>query len=170
MRGEILPGVSAWAVGDFSAILRSVPCLRWRVKQGSEMSNDSTQRLVGSAVAVSAVCFAAIGALLLFAPDEVGRTIIPHASGAPLLQLLGAALLGFGAMNWIARGSVLGGIYGRAVVAGNQTHLTIGALLLVKHGLVAGGSAAYWILTGVYVLGAGLFLYLFFSSGLRGKP
>ena len=73
-------------------------------------------------------------------------------------------------MNWTARGSVLGGIYGRAVVAGNQTHLTVGAILLVKHGFVAGGSPAYWILTGVYVLGAGLFLHLFFfSSGLRGQ-
>jgi len=134
------------------------------------MSDDRVQGLVGSAVAISALCFAAIGVLLLFAPGEVGRTLIPRADGGPLVQLLGAALLGVGAMNWTARGSVLGGIYGRAVVAGNQTHLTVGAILLVKHGFVAGGSPAYWILTGVYVLGAGLFLHLFFfSSGLRGQ-
>ena len=132
------------------------------------MSDDRTKRLVGPAVALSALCFAAIGVLLLFAPEEVGGTLIPRAGGGPLVQLLGAALIGYGAMNWIARGSLLGGIYGRAVVAGNQTHLTVGALLLVKHGLIAGGSPAYWILTGVYVLGAGLFLYLFFSSGIRG--
>ena len=132
------------------------------------MSDDRTKRLVGSAVALSALCFAAIGVLLLFAPEEVGGTLITRAGDGPLVQLLGAALIGFGAMNWTARGSLLGGIYGRAVVAGNQTHLTVGALLLLKHGLVAGGSPAYWILAGVYVLGAGLFLYLFFSSGIRG--
>lgn len=133
------------------------------------MSDDKTQRLVRSGVALSALCFAAIGVLLLFAPAEVSGLSIPGAGGGPLVQLLGAALLGFGAMNWVARGSALGGIYGRAVVAGNQTHLTIGAILLVKHGFAAGGSLAYWILTAVYVLGAGLFLYLFFfSSGVQG--
>ena len=72
-------------------------------------------------------------------------------------------------MNWIARGSALGGIYGRAVVAGNQTHLAIGALVLVKRGIDGGADhPAYWVLTGLYVLGASFFLYLtFFSSGLR---
>lgn len=131
------------------------------------MTPDRARQLIRSAVALSALCFAAIGVLLLFAPEEVGGAVIPLAGG-PLVQLLGAALIGFGVMNWTARGSVLGGIYGRAVVAGNQTHLTVGALLLAKHGLVGGGSPAYWILTGVYVLGAGLFLYLFYSSGIRG--
>ncbi len=132
------------------------------------MTADRARQVIRSAVALSALCFAAIGVLLLFAPEEVGGAVIPLAGGGPLVQLLAAALIGFGVMNWTARGSVLGGIYGRAVVAGNQTHLTVGALLLAKHGLVAGGSPAYSILTGVYVLGAGLFLYLFYSSGIRG--
>ena len=126
------------------------------------MNDARAQRLAAVAVALSALCFAGIGILLLFAPEEVGGSLMSGAYGGTLVQLLGGALLGFAAMNWLARRSVLGGIYGRAVVAGNQTHLTIGALLLVKHGITAGGSAAYWTLTSVYVLGAGLFLYLFF--------
>jgi hypothetical protein len=129
-----------------------------------------THRRVRAAMTVSAVCLAVLGALLLFAPEGVIGLLVPKASGQALVQLLGAALLGFGAMNWIARGAVLGGIYGRAVVAGNQTHLTVGALLLVKHGAEAGAHhPAYWVLTGLYVLGAAFFAYLtFFSSGLRG--
>ena len=84
------------------------------------------------------------GAALLFAPDEVSGVILPTAGGDTLVQLLGAALLGFGAMNWIARGAALGGIYGRAVIAGNQTHFMIGALLLVKSGVDDGAQhAAY---------------------------
>ena len=133
------------------------------------MSDDRIQGPVSAAVAISALCFALVGVLLLFAPDEVGGALDPAGGSRPLLQLLGAALLGFAAMNWIARGSILGGIYGRAVVAGNQTHLTIGAILLVKRCVETGGSPAYWILTSVYVLGAGLFLYLFFSSGIRRR-
>jgi hypothetical protein len=106
--------------------------------------------------------------MLLIAPEEVGRLLISGTAGLPLVQLLGAAFLGFGAMNWIARGSVLGGIYGRAVVAGNQVHLTIGAIVLVRHAFVAECSPVYWALTGIYVLGAAVFSYLLYiSSGIR---
>lgn len=129
-------------------------------------------QLVRVALTLSAVWLAVLGAALLFAPDEVREVIMPSATGgAALLQVLGAALLGFGAMNWTARGSALGGIYGRAVVMANQTHLTIGALVLVKHGIDAGGqSAAYWAIAGLYALGAVLFIYLaFFSTGLRRR-
>ena len=111
------------------------------------------------------------GAVLLFAPDEVGEILVAGSSHPILVQVLGAALVGFGIANWTARGAALGGIYGRAVVAGNQAHLMIGALLLVKHGLEVGAShPAYWVLTILYVIGAGFFSYLmFFSSGLKGR-
>lgn len=118
---------------------------------------------------VYAVGLAVCGALLLFAPEDVSRFLVSESSDHALMQLLGAALLGFGATNWIARGAALGGIYGRAVVAGSQTHLTIGALLLVKRGVAVGPHhPAYWVLTVLYILGAAFFGYLtFFSSGLR---
>jgi hypothetical protein len=130
----------------------------------------STTSPVSIGVAWSAACLGASGVALLFAPVEVARAVGAGAGG-PLVQLLGAALLGFAAMNWVARGSALGGIYGRAVVAGNQTHLTIGALLLVKAGVEAGArQPAYWALTGLYVGGAAFFTYLmFFSTGSRAR-
>ncbi|MGE0862927.1 MAG: hypothetical protein AB7P34_03410 [Vicinamibacterales bacterium] len=134
------------------------------------MSNDTARSLKSTAVGASAIAFAVVGALLLFAPDEFSRAIIPSADGGPLMQVLGAALLGFASMNWLARGAALGGIYGRVVVAANQTHSTIGAIVLVKHGLAASGSPALWLVTGCYVLAASLFLYLsFFNSGLRER-
>ena len=120
---------------------------------------------------VSAVLLAVFGALLLFAPEDVSGFVAPEASGLALMQLLGAAFLGFGATNWIARGAALGRIYGRAVVAGSQIHLTIGALLLVKRGVDVGPHhPAYWVLTVLYIFGAAFFGYLtFFSSGLRER-
>ena len=51
------------------------------------------------------------GAVLLFAPREV----MPASHPPVLVQLIGAALLGFALANWTARGAMLGGIYGRAV-------------------------------------------------------
>jgi hypothetical protein len=88
---------------------------------------------------------------------------------APLIgQLLGGALLGFAVMNWIARGSTLGGIYGRAVVAGNQMHFTVAGLALLKHVFSHGGPPALWILAVIYALGAALFLNLMFRGGPRG--
>ena len=133
------------------------------------MHPGGRQQLVRSGMTVSAVCMALFGAMLLFAPNEVSRLLLSDVGGPVLAQLLGAALLGCASANWTARGSALGGIYGRAVVAGNQTHLTIGALLLLNSGFNAGAHhPAYWLLTVLYVVGAAFFVYLmFFSSGLR---
>ena len=128
-------------------------------------------RRVRAGVTVSALCQAALGALLLFAPLEVSSALMPTARADGFPQLLGAALIGFAAMNWIARGAALGGIYGRAVVIGNQTHFVVGALVLLNRGLDEGGNtSAYWVLAGLYALGAAFFVSLaFFSTGLPKK-
>jgi hypothetical protein len=123
-----------------------------------------------SPVALAALLMAATGLSFLFMPQEAEAALVPGATGAkPLVQAFGAALLGFAAMNWTAKGSALGGIYGRAVVVANQTHLTIGAILLTTWGAGAGSvPAAYWVLTALYILGAAWFNWLtFFSSGIK---
>jgi hypothetical protein len=127
---------------------------------------------IRAAVTASALVLAALGIALLIAPGETTAAILPGAAAPPILaQLLGAALLGFAAMNWTARGSALGGIYGRAVVAANQAHLVIGALILVRRALDGGApTPAYWLLAAVYVLGALFFSYLmFFATGLPAR-
>jgi hypothetical protein len=119
-------------------------------------------------VTISALCLGAAGVSLVFAPREIGAALMPGTSGDGLFQLLGAALLGFAAMNWTARGAALGGIYGRAVVIGNLMHLLVGAFVLVSRSANETVMPAFLVLTGLYVLGAALFVYLtFFSSGLR---
>ena len=127
------------------------------------MSDDRADRLVTRGVTFSALFDGALGVLLLFAPDEVGGMLVPPPGAALLVQLLGAALLGFGVLNWIGRHHKLGGIYGRGIVASNQMHCVVGALVLVKHGLGAGGTTAYWILCALYVVQA-----LFFSQLMFG--
>ena len=127
------------------------------------MSDDRTDRLVARGVTFSAIFVGALGALLLFGPEEMSRVLARSAGAAPLVQLLGAALLGFGVLNWIGRHHKLGGIYARAIVASNQMHFTVGAIVLLKHGLAEGGSTAYWLLSALYFAEA-----LFFSQLMFG--
>ena len=123
-----------------------------------------------TAVTVFALWLGMVGAVLLFAPDEAGAMLMVGSDAPLIMQLLGAALLGYAVANWTARGTLLGGIYGRAVVAGNQMHLMIGALLLVMRGVkVDAPHPAYWALSAMYVFGAGFFSYLMFFSAGIGK-
>lgn len=119
------------------------------------------------ALSASAVLFGVPGVGMLFVPDDVAR-LLGLSAGAVLVQLLGAALLGIAAMNWTARGLPLGGIYGRAVTAGNQVHAFIGAMVSIRYAFSTSAPAAMWALTAVYVLAAVYFSWLmFFSTGLR---
>lgn len=108
-----------------------------------------------------------LGVAFLFAPQEMCVLVFRRDAVEPLGSILGAALLGFGLMDWTARRSALGGIYGRTVVAANQAHFIIGALTLLRHGAALGGSTAYWAVTAFYVAGASYFSYLLFGSGVR---
>lgn len=120
-------------------------------------------------VATYAVLLALCGGALLFVPSEVGSLVSGGAGGTPLLvQLLGAAFLGFAAATWVARHSLLGGIYGRAIVAGNQAFAVIGSLVLIG-GVPAEPGVAFWALLAILVMGAALFGWLMFKGpGLGG--
>ncbi len=76
----------------------------------------------------------ATGITLSFLPQEISLLLDAHATTTltVILQLLGALYFGFAMLNWLAKDSLLGGIYGRPIVAGNVTHFVIGALALLK--------------------------------------
>ncbi len=78
-------------------------------------------QLIRKAVTATAMLFALFGLVLLFAAEDVSRLLGPEPTHPPLPQLRGVALLGFAAMNWMARGAALGGIYGRADQVNIQT-------------------------------------------------
>lgn len=133
------------------------------------VSEQEDRARIKLAVGVAAVCLATVGMALLFAGAEVAGAVVGSPVAEPFPALLGSALIAFASMNWIARHNLLGGIYGRAVVVSNQTHLTIGALLLVKHGLARGGPIGFWVLTALYVAGAVFFNALLMGRGLGKK-
>jgi hypothetical protein len=122
----------------------------------------NTKILMGA----SAIVLGLLGAAGLFLPHEIlaalkvsGGSILPV-----MVQLHAAALLAFAMVNWTAKESLIGGIYGRAIGIGNLTHFTIGAIALVKAASAApmlyGAAAVY----GVFAVAFGV---VFFGSPVR---
>lgn len=116
-----------------------------------------------------------VGVALLFAPEEVSAAMSQEegATHALSAQLLGAAFIGFAFSNWIVRDSPVGGIYGRAVVLGNQAFSLVGALALTG-GFPAKPGPAFWVLLFVFAGGAVLHGMLLLRglqlSGSREEP
>jgi hypothetical protein len=122
----------------------------------------STRALMIAAAALLAAC----GLVLSFAAEEVITALGGHAPGLVpvLVQLAGALYLGFAMVDWTAKGMVLGGIYGRAIVLGNFLHFTMGAMALLKVALHPQAAAALWSIAAIYALFAVLFMRLLFGS------
>ena len=108
---------------------------------------------------VSALVLAAAGTLLLFASDEVLPRLVPGISrdASWIGQVLAAAWLGIAALNWLSRGSVLGGIYGRPIVMANAATWFITTTVLVKAPL--GGAQIVAALPAVFALVYGWLLF-----------
>ena len=82
----------------------------------------------------SSIMLLAAGVLTSFLPQELLQWMGTEVSTVAVLaiQLLGALYLGFAAVNWMARGVLVGGIYARPLSLGNFGHFMIGAITLVK--------------------------------------
>ena len=110
-----------------------------------------------------AACQAVVGLLLLFVPESAGL-IESSARSAELVpfQLIGAAFLGLGLGNWTARESILGGIYGRAVIVSNQTFSFIGSMVILSS-FPENPEWGFYLLAAVLCFGMILFSILQFQ-------
>jgi hypothetical protein len=62
-------------------------------------------------------------------------------------------------LNWMAKGTIIGGIYNRPIAIANLTHFLIGGLALAKlafnnHKI----SIILWVMAGIYITASGVFL------------
>ena len=114
----------------------------------------------------SALVLLISGLALLFAADDILPRLIPNfpATGAWLGQLLAAAWLGVATLNWLSRSLLLGGIYGRPVVATNAVLYFVTAMVLVKIIRSAETATAMWILVAPAVLFAGIYAWLLYRG------
>ena len=120
-------------------------------------------------MAASALVLGIAGAAGLFLPQEIIAAIGAPATGIfpALIQLYAALLLGFAMINWMAKGSLIGGIYNRPVLVGNTAHFTIGAITLVKL-VVRDSTPPMIVATTIYVIFAIGFGMLMFGSPVKG--
>ena len=80
-----------------------------------------------------------------------------------LLQVLGAALIGFAMLNWMSRGAPMGGIYGRPVSMANLSHFVIGASALLKGAFAHDFALEVTGLAVIYTIFAIWFAWLLFT-------
>ena len=119
----------------------------------------------------SAIFLGAQGLVASFLPIEILGFMdarAHHRLESTLVQLLGAALLGFAMMNWMARGAPAGGIYGRPLVVGNLVHYTVAAIALLKVASLGGMPPVGIILTVLHSLFAVCFAVVMFGRGPIG--
>jgi hypothetical protein len=121
-------------------------------------------------MAASAIAMGVAGVVALFAPQELLRAMSITADLVPTLstQITAALFLGFAMLNWMAKDSLIGGIYNRPVAVGNLTHFAIGAITLIK---AAAGHAttSLVIAAALYTLFALAFSMLVFGSAVKAE-
>ena len=105
---------------------------------------------------VSAFFLVIIGILLSFLPQEALHLIGKEDDLSFILQLCGALLFGFGMLNWMVKGSLIGGIYNKGVVVANFAHFFIGSSILIKQ-YAKNTDLSYLLILGI--------IYSIFSIG-----
>ena len=121
---------------------------------------------------LSALALVLIGITLTFLPREIAGYLGGGNSKSfeIVLQILGALYFGFAMLDWMAKGSIIGGIYNRPISIANFTHFLIGALALVKAMTNGSGLPEFlWILAGFYALFALLFALILFGHPSPNK-
>ncbi|WP_405225714.1 hypothetical protein [Dokdonia sp. Asnod1-B02] len=118
----------------------------------------------------SALFLAITGILLSFLPNEIADylNIEPNIITILFLKIMSAFYMGFGILNWMGRGTLIGGIYNKPIAIGNLMHFGVGAIALVKvvsH--IQEHSEIFISLTIMYVLFAILFTYIFRTNPIK---
>ena len=112
----------------------------------------------------SAFFLVIVGILLSFLPQEALHLIGKEDDLSFILQLCGALLFGFGMLNWMVKGSLIGGIYNKGVVVANFAHFFIGSSILIKQ-YAKNTDLSYLLIFGIiYCIFSIGFGYLLFNS------
>ena len=123
-------------------------------------------------VMASAAFLAILGITGLFLPEELLNFVgsQPDTQTIILTQVAAAAYLGFAALNWTARGSVIGGIYSRPLTLGNLLHFAVVAVTLTKASIATSvpGLVPAAVAYAIFAIWYGAALFTHPGSGKSG--
>ena len=106
-----------------------------------------------SLMTLSAMILALIGISLIFLPNEILDYLELSVSETLqlLMQIIGSLYFALAILNWMSKGSFIGGIYNRPIAMANLTHFVIAGLALIK-GILANPSLSYviWSIAIIY--------------------
>ena len=106
-----------------------------------------------SLMTLSAIILALIGISLIFLPKEILDYFELSVSDTLelLMQIIGSFYFAFAILNWMSKGSIIGGIYNRPIAMANLAHFVIAGLALIK-GVLANPSLSYviWSIAIIY--------------------
>ena len=109
---------------------------------------------------LSTIILALIGISLIFLPNEILDYLQLSVSETLqlLMQIIGSLYFALAILNWMSKGSLIGGIYNRPIAMANLTHFVIAGLALIK-GILANPSLSYviWSIAIIYSIFAILF-------------
>ena len=115
---------------------------------------------------LTALILGIIGLTLSFVPEEIIKYLkIESTTTTTLLfQLLGSLYLGFGILNWMVKGSLIGGIYNKPIVIGNLMHFGVGTITLFK---IVALNEMTLLPTVVYLIFALAFVFVFMKNPIK---
>jgi hypothetical protein len=116
------------------------------------------------ALTASAIFLFGAGLALNFFPQETAAPLgLGYAlGGVLLLQVLSAALLGMGFLNWLSKGNPMGGIYSRPLALQNFLFFGVSAVALDRAALHGTPLPAIQLTACVFTLFAVAFGWLMF--------
>lgn len=120
----------------------------------------------------SALLLGFTGLMLTFFPQELSENLGYSESGmvTRTLQVIGAMYLAFGMMNWMARKSLIGGIYNRPIAIANMTHFMMVGIMLTKWKI---GDLdlpdGFWAMVLIYLFFAAVFIKILFTTPRIGS-
>lgn len=112
-----------------------------------------TTMLRKTIMTASSLTLGIFGVMLSFAPNYLwySQNIKVTVTALVITQILGALYFSFAILNWLAKGSMLGGIYNRPIILANFTHYIMGCLSLLKGPLLnSDGSYQIYLLVLLY--------------------
>ncbi|MEB2784258.1 hypothetical protein [Algoriphagus persicinus] len=122
---------------------------------------------------LSALFMCSAGVVFTFAPDVILSylNLEPNQITLFIGQILGALYFGFGMLNWMSKGSLIGGIYNRPICIANLSHFLIAGLALLK-GLASNPEfpIAIWVMGVIYIAFGIAFGIILFRHPVAVKP